>query len=667
MRQKKLGIILILISILFLSNISYAAIDKNGNLQIKNNYISIIVNQDKENNGRFAVDVTGGNPVRNSDNGKPLIYGRPKPWTSYTTIKIDGENYIFGGKTEKRAGQFGKYGTQVKAPYITDQGGIETVYKYGDITVIQSLSFVKSNTTGLPDTAQIKYKIKNNGKQRHKVGLRVMLDTMLGTNDGAPFRIGANSVISDKVYTKNELPVFWQAFDQLTNPHVTAQGTVRGNQVTAPDKLYFADWGSLADGVWNFDYNPGEKFMRKGEFQLDSALALFWEPNSIPPGQSRTYITNYGLGGITIVPGILSLGVSSPAEVVLDKQTKSFPVVAYIQNTAEIKAKEVVAKIELPPELTLAEGENRDKKLGNLKPSSTGQVVWEVVPKEGTGEGLKYTVKVIADNTDDNSVDRSVKVVGPPKLELSVLGPKELKVKDKILNPNPFKVVANIKNSGASMAYDPTVSIILPPGLKLVNGEKKVKYLGYLEAKEELEIPWQVEATGINGELPYAIKLNSINTTSKSKLNFLTVPKLEPVIYLEAQNRDVEVGNYLKVIFRAANIKDFYRFHSKLKYDTDNLEAVYVSRGTLFVEGNRLLNWQQPSIDNQKGLITLAGNLDKERNTSDTIAVMYFKVKKAGAANFKLNELSVKNEAGNEVDYNSQGLDLVIKGGEEYD
>jgi hypothetical protein len=651
-----------------LSNISQAAVDEHGNLQIRNNYISVIVNQDKQNNGRFAVDVTGGNPVLDSDDGKPLIYGRPKPWTSYTTIKIDGEDYIFGGETNKRAGQFGKYGTQVKAPYITERGAIETVYKYGEINVIQSLSFVKSNTTGLPDTAQIKYKIENTGQKRHKVGLRVMLDTMLGSNDGAPFRIGANSVITDTLYNKNELPVFWQAFDQLSNPHVTAQGTVKGNQVTAPDKLYFADWGSLADGVWSFDYNPNEEFIRKGEFQLDSALALFWAPGFIPPGESRTYISNYGLGGITIVPGILSLGVSSPAEVILDKQTKSFPVVAYVQNTAEITAKKVVAEINLPDGLTLASNEQQQKKLGNLQSGSTGQLVWQVIPKTGVGRELEYGVEVTADNTDDNSVGRSVKVIGPPKLDLSLTGPDELKVKDRALAPNPFKLTARIKNTGASTAYDPTVSIVLPPGLNLIKGEKRIKYLGYLDSGEEIEIPWQIKSLGVNGELPYAIELKSINTDSESQLEFLSVPELKPVVYLERTNEEkVEAGDYLRVAFKVANIKDLYKLTSKLKYDPEILEFVHVSRGTLFVKGNQLLNWQEPKIDSNKGLITLKGNLDKGRDVSDTASMLYFRVKKAGPINVKLEEISLIDESGKEVNYQSENLSFLIEGGEQYD
>ena len=66
---------------------------------------------------------------------------------------------------------------------------------------------------------------------------------------------------------------------------------------------------------------------------------MYWVPEYLGPGESRSYITNYGLGGITIVPGLLSLGITSPAEVLLDTPDRSIPVIAYVENTSEITAK----------------------------------------------------------------------------------------------------------------------------------------------------------------------------------------------------------------------------------------------------------------------------------------------------------------------------------------
>lgn len=86
-------------------SIAFAA--RYGNLEISNQYIRIFVNQSDDATGRFAVDSTGGDPLNPRDNNMPLVYGRPRPWTSYTTIRIDGYDYVFGGTTETRAGRRG--------------------------------------------------------------------------------------------------------------------------------------------------------------------------------------------------------------------------------------------------------------------------------------------------------------------------------------------------------------------------------------------------------------------------------------------------------------------------------------------------------------------------------------------------------------------------------
>ena len=116
------------------------------------------------------------NPFVNSDNNKKLTYGHPSSNTSYTTIFTDGKPNIYGNSGF------------VTAPYISGKSNI-SVAKYGDIEVKQTLSIVKNTATGREDVIEIKYTVKNNSNVIKSVGVRVILDTMLGSNDAAPFRI----------------------------------------------------------------------------------------------------------------------------------------------------------------------------------------------------------------------------------------------------------------------------------------------------------------------------------------------------------------------------------------------------------------------------------------------------------------------------------------------
>ncbi|MFA7371970.1 MAG: hypothetical protein WC074_00225, partial [bacterium] len=71
-----------------------AEVNEGSVAVISNEFISLRVNAGDYDTGRISVDTTGGDIGRDSDDDKPLIYGRPVPWTSYTTIRIDGQDYI---------------------------------------------------------------------------------------------------------------------------------------------------------------------------------------------------------------------------------------------------------------------------------------------------------------------------------------------------------------------------------------------------------------------------------------------------------------------------------------------------------------------------------------------------------------------------------------------
>ncbi len=618
--------------------------DQPGNLELANEYISIFVNQQEYNQGRFAVDVTGGAPMRDTDDDKPLIYGRPRPWTSYTTLRIDGTNYVFGGPTSKRAGKNAQYGEVIQPPELKGDK-IVTTTKFGSIIVTQILSFIESSTTGLPDTAKIKYRVMNQGGKPSKIGLRVMLDTLLGANDGAPFRIKNKAVVGDALYVKKELPTFFQAFDDLNAPQVTAQGTIKGPGISTPDKLYFADWGSLADGAWDFDFNPGEEFLRKGEFELDSAMALYWNPSPLKAGETREYVAHYGLGGITIVPGLLSLGITSPSEVVMDSVDKTAQVVAYIQNTADIKVKEAEVALELPENLELVTGE-QVKKLGNLEPKETSQVMWEVRPTKRVNHQLEYTVKVNASNTDANQVTRPLKVVGPPSLSLQIESPPKIELKDNHLAADSLQVVSKITNHGNSTAYGVNAYLALAPGLNIKPGEKQQKQLGSLLPGESVAVPWHITPLGmVDGSLLYSIGVRSRNAGSRVREKAVVVPPRQPQATIEIKDKEdgFEVGDYLTAQVKVENIASFYQAQGSIKYNSEVLEPVYVSRGQLFVIDKNLLSWNPPVIDTDQKLIKkISGSLDSHADVQEgVVANLHFRVKAPGKVNLKFNEFEI--------------------------
>lgn len=580
MRQRVMVGFVLLLALTVMASGAWAT-SQNGlgsNVIIANEYIAIIVNAGVENTGRFSITTTGGDPDRIGDENKPLVYGMADPWTSYTTIRVDGEDFVFGGRTQTSAGRKGPFGKMIMGPRTADDNLIRTICQVGSIEAEQMLSFTRSSTTGLRDTARIAYKLTNIDTAPHQVGMRLMLDTMLGSNDGAPFRVKERSITTDTLFRKTDMPDFWQAFDSLADPKVMSQGTLQGPGVTAPDRVYFSNWGVLAERIWDFDFEPERIFLRKGEFELDSAIAMFWDPVLLQPGESVTWVTYYGLGGITIAPGKLSLGVTSPATVMQSRDGRTrFPVVAYLENTGEGEARDVRAAIQLPKGLALATGEEAVARIGNLAVGESIQVVWQLEVEERAGGELLYQVRVEAANSEPNQVERRVQVVNPARLETEVVGPPRLMVEDGSLQPVPFAVRATVRNVGEMDAPWVQAEWQAPLGLQLAPGESGIKLAGDIPPNTTKVLQWFVTPTDVASDnLPYSVRVESGATDPQVINRFISVPQLPQMVSLVAEDRSalISLREPYKVMVRGYNLRNVRETELVLRYPVGLLRVV---------------------------------------------------------------------------------------------
>lgn len=187
---------------------------------MSNKYIGSCINS----YGRLTLGTTGGNPESDKDDNKSLLYGYPGGSTSYTTVHIDGQVGIF-------------YPNGGIIVYPNELKSIATMV-VGDITIQQVATLGMNYSTGREDMAGIQYIVSNNGTTSHSVGIRIMLDTMLGDNDGVPFRIaGIGNVTSEIELSGNSIPQYWQAFDNFEQPSVIANGCFYKSVSNKPDKV----------------------------------------------------------------------------------------------------------------------------------------------------------------------------------------------------------------------------------------------------------------------------------------------------------------------------------------------------------------------------------------------------------------------------------------------
>ncbi len=470
-------------------------------LTLENQAIKISVNNTDDGRGRFAVDVTGGDPCRTDDDGQPLIYGRPVPWTSYATVLIDGKACAFGGPTARRAGRDLPTGKEIMPPTVKE-GRILAAWRLGDLEITQSLSIVEGPTTGIPDTARIAYTLVNRGQAPCRAGLRICLDTMLGSNDGAPFRLGDRQIMTDLALARSELQPYWQAFDSLNAPRVIAQGSLSGGELTPPDHVIFTNWGNLADAPWEPVLAEGRDFTRAGEFELDSAVALFWDETAIPPGGALTRVIYYGLGSVTIAKGDLNLGLTAPAAV---EAGEAFMVLAYVENSGNGQAREAELTMEAPASCALLTPAR--VRLGRLLGGEASQAAWMI---RGTAPGT-VTIRVTtrAEGIGPVNAERTIRLIAPAKLALELAEPPSILAGSGRYHPYPVPLQATVRNVGGSPSRGVWVRMAPGRGMALAPGESPDRCLGELAPGAQAVVTWHAIAAGEPGVAHYLVTAGS--------------------------------------------------------------------------------------------------------------------------------------------------------------
>jgi len=453
-------------------------------LFLENEFLRVDVNNRAYNTGRFSIQTTQGNPATPLDDNQPLSLGKPYPWSSYTTFLIDGSPIVFGGTASKRAGKNSVVGTVTRQELV--DGAIETTVQYNTLTITQTIQLVRNPSTLVKDLVLIDYTVHNTDTNPHAIGARIMIDTWLGSNDAAPFRVGELAIQSESILDNHPVD-YWQTFDSLSQPTVIAQGLLRNPRlrITPPDRTAYVNWGTLADSVWDFNYIEGRSFIRSGESDPDTALAMYWDPISVPPNGTHTIRTAYGLGGVTLSPGALSLGLTAPAEHYFT-DTDPIPVVAYVQNTGGFDSSDTALSLHIPDGFKLVSG-TATQSIGWLPVNETRQIVFKLQPLQ-PGKG-RHTLALHATSSTlpSNTTERTITTIAPPTpthtLTMEQLSQKYYKITATITNPSPHVLL------------DLTYQLQLPDGLQLAWFESNEKpILAFPDTSQET-LSWVVHGS----------------------------------------------------------------------------------------------------------------------------------------------------------------------------
>ena len=346
--------------------------------EIRNDYLKAWVS----GNSHYLY-TTGGDPTKTSDNNKQLLYDG----TSRTVIKVGSSTCFFDPETATK-----------KTPDGTSLYSVDTI---DGIKVERFISFAYNTYTSRYDVVEYKYVMTNTSASSKSVGARIYFDTMLGSNDSAPFIVNGTRVTTQKTYTGDSIPQTWQVLDSYTSPTVVATGTFYNDISERPDKVQFIKWSTVSNESWT---NSGSDGSTIG----DSAVNIFFDPDTLAPGASRTVTTYYGISDFipdVIVPDpdrpAVSLSATAPREILVNGTNTAylgnpFTYSGFVTNVGNVRLNNVVATLTLPEGLS---AERTTVSLGNLSVGGNASFAFPITAADRSSAAtLTYRVTVTADN-----------------------------------------------------------------------------------------------------------------------------------------------------------------------------------------------------------------------------------------------------------------------------
>ena len=361
---------------------------------------------------RFGVTMVGQPDPTGASPNKRLTYA-PGGLTNNTCVRLDGNEWLFGDsplrlEDGRQQGTSAGRWQEMKSDLGTDPAtglkieGCKSVWIYDaqKIVITQTVAIVPGDQSRLLDTCLIRYQIDNQDKQPHRVGLRMLLDTFIGANDGVPFTLPGMTQLCDTEMEFNraaDIPDFIEALEHpdLRNPGTIAHLALkRTPPFDPPDRLTLGAWPNFRlhnqnpaclqeKTLWDVPVLPIKTLT-----PADSAVTIYWNERGLLPGKQREMAFTYGLGNVSSGEAEGKLGVSVGGAFVEDGE---FTVTAYVNHPA---ANERVT-LDLPEGFQLLAG--TAEQMVPLPPpgaaSANSPVTWKVRASSKAGQ---YALKIRA-------------------------------------------------------------------------------------------------------------------------------------------------------------------------------------------------------------------------------------------------------------------------------
>lgn len=585
---------------------------------IKNNIVELLVSKE---DGRFAVKTAQGSPQRPEDDNVPLLFSKGIPDTTFTTFRIDGKDYIYGNSYNGIVID----GGLVTAPKAEGMKNTSS-WRIGDIIVTQKLELtdnIKSSDVG---NVKISYSITNNGTKSSMVGTRILLDMMLGSNDGCSVSLDGNTDISyETKVSGGDIPVYWRCTDSVDSPKVVSYGFLKGWGNTEPDSLTIAHWSSLSSTKWDYSVNPERNIGSSlNDYKsADSAAALYWEPKALEPGKTMQFETYYGLGSISDSSSgdTFSINVMAPARLNIKGdiyENNPFDIMMELDNSLENSSElaGINAELILPDGLELVEGHQSSQYLYRISVGQKAAAAWKVKALNTQKlRVLQYMIRI-------SSLDREIK------------------------NIKKFIIIPGFENDNSDIGY----TDIVPRNLYYEDEDNAIQLIGY--GFERLKDKSSYEMSLVNmskGDVHY-LGESDITVVSDSQIRIKVAKGLNTGTYKLVINHkddmlDYTLGQYITV---TSDVKYKSRNYGIMVIKEENIGGKRVQNAVLYENESQL-----SAGDKSSAVLIIRG---KVRSVSDTSFDIY------GDTIAINNDIYYKGYGDNTLSVFKSGDSFIVKG-----
>lgn len=274
----------------------------NADYSIANDFMKYAINS---KTGGFSIETIDGHPQKAFDNNLPLLYREDAArsnGTSFTTVRIDGKDYIFG----QEYGWFG-IDTKLHEPVVSEQGKLLTIaWDIKGYTITQKVSISIDPNNSRAGNIGISYDVQNNNAKAGTVGIRLLLDNALGSEIDSPHVLvdPTRPTIVETEYSGENLPQQIRYVDSLSASDKMAYALLSGwsgNKDVNVDKVIVGHWVNLANTRYDYTPNPSVDFTNYSNKFLvpDTATAYYWNEKAIEPGAVRISEMLYGIGNFS--------------------------------------------------------------------------------------------------------------------------------------------------------------------------------------------------------------------------------------------------------------------------------------------------------------------------------------------------------------------------------